>query len=75
MNMSCCSSASHLLDRVSSPPPSYSTRRPEVLISGNCLAIPFSTAAFWMSKPRLGTRNCTAFGKVGYFATSSGRGV
>src|SRR5206468_3266136 len=27
MNMSCCSSASHLLERVSSPPPSYSTRR------------------------------------------------
>ena len=39
MNMSCCSSASHLLERVSSPPPSYSTRRPEVRISGNCLAI------------------------------------
>src|SRR6476469_4570967 len=46
MNISCCSSASHLLDRVSSPPPSYSTKRPDERISGNCLAIPFSTAAF-----------------------------
>src|SRR5690348_13265514 len=31
---SCCSSASHGLERVSSPPPSYSTRRPEVSTSG-----------------------------------------
>src|SRR3546814_3997243 len=29
-NMFCWSSASHGLDRVSSPPPSYSTSRPEV---------------------------------------------
>ena len=36
-NISCCSSASHGLERVSSPPPSYSTRRPELMISGNCL--------------------------------------
>src|SRR5712692_8529028 len=35
--LSCCSSASHGLERVSSPPPSYSTRRPLVRISGNCL--------------------------------------
>src|SRR5262245_22351414 len=55
MNMSCCSSASHLLDRVSSPPPSYSTSRPEVLIRGNCLAMPFSTAACCTSNPTLGT--------------------
>jgi hypothetical protein len=33
-NMSCCSSASHLFDRVSSPPPSYSTSRPEVRMIG-----------------------------------------
>ena len=33
-NMFCCSSASHGFDRVSSPPPSYSTSRPEVRISG-----------------------------------------
>ena len=75
MNMSCCNSASHLLDRVSSPPPSYSTRRPEVRMSGNSLAMPFSTAAFCTSKPTFGIRNCTAFGSVGYLATSSGRGV
>src|SRR5260221_6080464 len=31
---SCCNSASQGLERVSSPPPSYSTRRPEVRISG-----------------------------------------
>src|SRR5262249_3004302 len=28
-NIVCCSSASHLLDLVSSPPPSYSTNRPD----------------------------------------------
>jgi hypothetical protein len=33
-NMFCCSSASQGLERVSSPPPSYSTSRPEVMISG-----------------------------------------
>ena len=55
--MSCFSSASHLLERVSSPPPSYSTRRPELRISGNCLTMPLSTAAFCTVKPRLGTRN------------------
>src|SRR5262249_26758367 len=75
MNMSCCSSASHLLDRVSSPPPSYSTSRPEVLIKGNCLAMPFSTAVFCTSNPTFGTRNSVAFARVGYFATRSGRGV
>src|SRR4051794_7642632 len=31
---SCCSSASHGLERVSSPPPSYSTSRPEVRTIG-----------------------------------------
>ena len=44
-------------------------------MSGNCLAMPFSTAAFCTSKPMFGMRNCRAFGSVGYFATSSGRGV
>src|SRR3989338_4071323 len=34
-NDSCCSSASQGLERVSSPPPSYSTRRPELRVSGN----------------------------------------
>src|SRR5262249_52132491 len=74
-NMSCCSSASHLLERVSSPPPSYSTSRPEVRMMGKLLAIPFSTAAFCTEKPVFGTRNCLASGNVGYLATSSGRGV
>src|SRR6266478_2487632 len=37
--MCCFSSASHLLDRVSSPPPSYSTNRPDVRISGNWFAM------------------------------------
>ena len=43
-NMSCCSSASHGLDRVSSPPPSYSTRRPEVRMIGKSLEKSF----FWI---------------------------
>src|SRR6202165_2819606 len=34
---SCCSSASQGLERVSSPPPSYSTSRPLLRSSGNCL--------------------------------------
>ena len=38
-NMSCWSSASQRLERVSSPPPSYSTRRPEVRMIGKSLAI------------------------------------
>src|SRR5882724_10034399 len=68
-NMSCCNSASHLLERVSSPPPSYSTSRPEVRMIGKLLATPFSTAAFCTEKPILGTRNCLASGNVGYLAT------
>src|SRR5436305_381276 len=32
---SCCNSASHGFERVSSPPPSYSTRRPLVSTRGN----------------------------------------
>src|SRR5690348_15534835 len=75
MNMSCCSSANHLLDRVSSPPPSYSTNRPDERISGNCLAIPFSTAAFCTEKPIFGSRNCLASGSVGYCETRSRRGL
>src|SRR6266850_6672980 len=41
----CCSSASHGFERVSSPPPSYSTRRPLVRISGYFFAISFLTFA------------------------------
>src|SRR3979411_2272588 len=74
-NISCCSSASHLFERVSSPPPSYSTKRPELRMSGNSLATPFSTAAFCTSNPTLGSRNCLALGKVGYLETRSTRGV
>src|SRR5262249_1908675 len=74
-NMSCWSSANHLLERVSSPPPSYSTRRPELRISGKSLAIPFSTAAFCKSNPTFGNRNCLALGNVGYLETRSARGV
>src|SRR3990170_8522342 len=36
-NISCCNSASHGFERVSSPPPSYSTSRPLVMISGYIL--------------------------------------
>ena len=36
---SCCNSASHGFERVSSPPPSYSTNRPEVRINGKSLLI------------------------------------
>src|SRR6266700_2974493 len=43
MNMSCCSSASHLLERDSSPPASYSAVRPDrigqVPRNGACLAV------------------------------------
>src|SRR6266850_1884580 len=42
--LSCISSASHGLERVSSPPPSYSTRRPLVRISGYFLCISSLTA-------------------------------
>src|SRR5216110_2642721 len=42
---SCCSSASHGLERVSSPPPSYSTRRPDVSTIGNFSAT-LSASAF-----------------------------
>src|SRR6516165_5136433 len=64
-----------LLQRVSSPPPSNSTSRPELRISGNSFAIPLSIAAFCAEKPMFGSLNCLASGSVGYFATSSMRGV
>src|SRR5258706_15682433 len=44
--LSCISSASHGLERVSSPPPSYSTRRPLVGMSGNFLCISSLTDFF-----------------------------
>ena len=76
MNMSCCSSASHLLERVSSPPPSYSTRRPEVRMIGNCLAMPLSTAAFCTVEAEVGHAELRAHPAASdTCATRSGRGV
>ena len=65
-NMSCCSSASQLLERVSSPPPSYSTRRPEVRMIGNSLAIPLSTASLLHREADVGQAELLASGSVGY---------
>ena len=44
-------------------------------MSGNCLAMPLSTAAFCTEKPMFGSLNCLASGNVGYLETSSTRGV
>ena len=41
---------------------------------GKSRAMFFSTAALCTEKPMFGMRNCRASGRVGYFATSSGRG-
>src|SRR5574339_473206 len=72
---SCCSSASHGLERVSSPPPSYSTTRPLVRMSGN-FSYAFSATAFCCtvlnsvgSRHSVFTSSC-----VGHLATMSGRG-
>ena len=51
-NMCCCSSASHGFDRVSSPPPSYSTRRPDVRMIGNS----FEKSFFWIEAYLVGRR-------------------
>src|ERR1700681_3983023 len=53
---SCCSSASHGLDRVSSPPPSYSTKRPLVRTSGKFLATPSATFLSCNDLNRVGSR-------------------
>src|SRR5438105_7221175 len=72
---SCCNSASQGLDRVSSPPPSYSTRRPLVRTSGNFSAILSLTFASWTDLYSVGKRqNAFLSSCVGYFATRSGRG-
>ncbi|GJE45623.1 hypothetical protein AEGHOMDF_4823 [Methylobacterium soli] len=42
---------------------------------GKLFAISRSTAAFCTVKPILGIRNWRSSGRVGYFATRSGRGV
>src|SRR5688500_3849512 len=55
--LSCISSASHGLERVSSPPPSYSTRRPLVRISGNFLCTSSFTAACCTDLKSVGSRH------------------
>ena len=75
MNMSCCSSASHLFERVSSPPPSYSTRRPEVRISGNSLGDAVLDGRFLDVETEFGSAEFPRVGSVGYFLTSSPRRV
>src|SRR5437773_4302244 len=72
---SCCNSASHGFERVSSPPPSYSTNRPLVRMSGNFSAILSSTFFCWTLLYSVGNRqNAFLSSCVGYFATRSGRG-
>src|SRR5436853_3814681 len=74
-NISCCSSASHGLDRVSSPPPSYSTSRPLVRISGNFSATLSSTFFCCTDLYSVGSRQKAFLSScVGYLATRSGRG-
>ncbi len=51
-NMSCCSSASQGFERLSSPPPSYSTRRPEVRMIGKSL----EKSCDWIEAYRVGRR-------------------
>src|SRR5476649_1802500 len=72
-NMSCCNSASHGLERVSSPPPSNSVSRPLVITSGYCLEMSlfFSCTDLYSVGMR---QNAFLSSWVGYFATMSGRG-
>src|SRR5688500_6331056 len=73
--LSCCSSASQGLERVSSPPPSYSTRRPLVRISGNFLCTSSLTACCCTDLKSVGSlQNTFTSSWVGYFSTRSGRG-
>src|SRR3984893_14629278 len=72
---SCCSSASHGLERVSSPPPSYSTSRPLVSINGKFLATSFFMFSCCTVLNSVGSRqNAFLSSWVGYLATMSGRG-
>src|SRR3990170_4200832 len=65
--LSCCSSASHGLERVSSPPPSYSTSRPLVRISGYFLCISSLTAFCCTDLNSVGSRQSTLTSScVGY---------
>src|SRR3990172_6526377 len=71
--LSCISSASHGLERVSSPPPSYSTRRPLVRISGDFLCISSLTAFCCTDLNSVGRRHGVILTSscVGYFSTIS----
>src|SRR5689334_16211241 len=72
---SCCNSASQAFERVSSPPPSYSTSRPLVRMSGNFSAILSSTFFCCTDLNNVGNRqNALLSSCVGYLATRSGRG-
>src|SRR6185295_6712162 len=74
--LSCISSASHGLERVSSPPPSYSTRRPLVRINGYFLYASSFTACCCSDLNRVGNLHSTLTSSwVGYFSTSSGFGL
>src|SRR5476649_2685685 len=69
--LSCCSSASHGFERVSSPPPSYSTRRPLVKTMGNCLDTSLFLSCTDLKS--VGSRqNAILSACVGYFSTRSG---
>src|ERR687892_166682 len=57
---SCISSASQGLERVSSPPPSYSTRRPLVSTSGNFLCTSSLTACCCTDLKSVGSLQTTA---------------
>src|SRR6266581_6662573 len=72
MKFSCCSSASHGFERVSSPPPSYSTRRPLVSTSGKFVATFLAMLSCCTVLYSVGRRqNAFLSSCVGYLATRS----
>ncbi len=73
-NISCCSSASHGLERVSSPPPSYSTSRPLVMISGYCLTASLLACCTVLNSTGMRQRFFWS-SWVGYLSIRSGRGL
>src|SRR4051812_5415160 len=74
-NDTCCNSASHGFERVSSPPPSYSVSRPLVSTSGKFLATSFFTFSCCTVLYSVGKRQKAFLSScVGYLATRSGRG-
>src|SRR5206468_12548668 len=73
--LTCCNSASHGFERVSSPPPSYSTRRPLVSTSGKFLATSFLRFSCCTLLYSVGSRQKAFLSScAGYLATMSGRG-